>query len=196
MLAPRVGRWCVALLLFATGCATSNAPAGWRPELDEALGDPYGSWVTMEYGGEDRLEHSVSGELIAISPDTLYVLDGRVLRTVAATWVEKATVEWFEPNTKGMEAAVVLGTLSTASHGFGLVFTAPGWILLGSTATGAYTHEPIVTFPKHPLSTLQEYARFPQGLPEGLDRAHIAPRRFTPKPKRSSQPSIWSADGN
>ena len=71
----------------------------------------------------------------------------------------------------------VAGTLSTASHGVALLLSAPAWIIGGSVATTKVSHAPLITYPSRPWSDLARYARFPQGLPIGLDPATLQRKR-------------------
>jgi hypothetical protein len=72
-----------------------------------------------------------------------------------------------------MGGLVLLGTLSTISNGAFLLFTAPMWIIGGSIATGARSFEPIVDYPKRDWGHLAPFARYPQGMPRGIDRKQI-----------------------
>jgi hypothetical protein len=43
----------------------------------------------------------------------------------------------------------------------------------GSIATGSRSFEPIIDYPKKDLSRFLPFARYPQGLPDGIDRSQI-----------------------
>ena len=71
----------------------------------------------------------------------------------------------------------VLGTLSTVSHGFFLVFSAPVWIITSTVIWNNQTKTAVERYPDDfewiTLDAMRVYARFPQGLPENLDRTKL-----------------------
>ena len=72
-----------------------------------------------------------------------------------------------------MAGLTVLGTLSTFSHGFIAVISAPIWIVSGSAAAAIQSRKPILDYPKTTIDQFTIYARFPQGLPTNLNRASL-----------------------
>ncbi len=108
----------------------------------------------------------VEGELIAADATALHVLDADRLASIAAAEIDRVTVRVL-PNSSGSVAgAMVLGTISTVSNGYFLVFTAPLWIISGIAAWNvASTRSSEVATPADPA--LPAYARFPQGMPPG-----------------------------
>ena len=70
----------------------------------------------------------------------------------------------------------LLGTLSTGSHGFFLILSAPVWILTGTVAAVNQSRQPVLTYPRQGWAGWRAYARFPQGLPPGLARAALDPK--------------------
>ena len=76
------------------------------------------------------------------------------------------------------------GALSTASHGVLAGVTFPVWVLGGSLATASQSRKPIVNYDpaRSDPRSLSPYARFPQGLPDEVDRGLLTPRR-QPQPQ-------------
>jgi hypothetical protein len=110
----------------------------------------------------------VQGELIAIDTDTIHVLaDGRLVSLARAT-VCCAELTAFRMELSELQLWTVLGILSTASHGIVLILTAPLWAIAGTAAAASASYAPRIV-PTDPV-VLQPFARFPQGMPPGLDR--------------------------
>jgi hypothetical protein len=47
------------------------------------------------------------------------------------------------------------------------------WIIGGSIAATSRSFDPVVDYPSKPLIDFAPFARYPQGLPPGLDRGAI-----------------------
>jgi len=167
---------CILLCLLSVDCAVTHEPQRWLPEPEEVPLDPYGSWAEVTTKGS-----RVMGELIAVTSDTVFVAD-TMLHGVPVKTIERARVVTFEPD--NYIASVLWGPLLTISNGFFLILTAPMWIIGGPIATIARSYDPIVDYPSKPLTELQCYARFPQGLPHDIDRSAIQMKQVRRKWKR------------
>jgi hypothetical protein len=77
-----------------------------------------------------------------------------------------------------MIAWTALGTLSTASHGFFLIFSAPIWMLGGLMSGLSAGIENDAVASNDVLDALRSRARCPAGLPDGwdLEARHPEPR--------------------
>jgi len=113
------------------------------------------------------------------------VKQGHVPFAIALSDVQSARLAAYNANADRMGALVTLGTLSTISNGFYLVFTAPLWMIGGSVAAGRRSHEPILDYPEAKFQNFAPYARYPQGLPPGIDRRKIKMKK--PRPARNSK---------
>jgi hypothetical protein len=91
--------------------------------------------------------------------------------------ITRATVAGYDIGAGRLATWATVGTISTISHGVALVLSAPVWIIGGSVATSKANHAPLITYPSRPWSDLARYARFPQGLPIGLDPATLQKKR-------------------
>jgi len=165
---------CVLLLLalFFFSCATTQAPRGWLASSDKTQTDVYGGWFEIKYSSASKVKAPTVGELIAISEDSIFIAD-QTFHAIARNDIKSARLVIYKSNSEGMGGLVALGTVSTISNGFFLIFTAPMWIIGGSIAAGARSYEPIVDYPKKELSSFMPFARYPQGLPLGIDRSQI-----------------------
>lgn len=113
------------------------------------------------------------GELIAVTKDTLFLAD-TVLQAIASTDILTARLVTYDASElMGLGVLLVLGTVSTISNGYFLVYTAPMWLIGGSMAVIIRSYDPIIDYPNKPLKQFLPFARYPQGLPHDLDRTKI-----------------------
>ena len=157
----------VCVLLIVSGCSFhTTAPNGWLPTAVEAQREAYGGWIKLDFN-MGVLAKTVQGELIASAPDTVYVLTSDSLVVVPTASVFAGTLTAYDSQYGALRLWTILGVVSTLSHGFVLVLSAPVWGIVGVNATASASKAPRVesTDP----SLLRMYARFPQGLPSGVD---------------------------
>jgi len=125
---------------------------------------------------------TVSGELLAVAPGKLFILNESGVSEVPVLAVKRMQLEIFkEKKVAGIWA--FLGTLSTASHGVGLIVSAPIWIVSGIVLAAAESAAGLMRFDGPPPEDIRKYARFPQGLPEGIDL-----RSLRMKPSAENRP--------
>lgn len=163
-------RWtvvtCACVLVTVTGCFHTTAPAGWLPTAVEAQREAYGGWIKLDFSvGVER--NAVHGELIAASSDSVHVLTSDSLVVVPTASVIAGTLTTYDGKYEALRLWTILGAVSTLSHGFALILTAPAWGVAGSLATASASKAPRIESTNPSL--LRIYARFPQGLPPGLD---------------------------
>ena len=163
-------RWAVVssvcVLVFVGGCFRTSAPKGWLPTAVDAQRDAYGGWIQVDFNMGVR-RNTVHGELIAATSDSVHVLTSDSLVAVPTGSVVAGTLTAYDAQHGTLRLWTVLGAVSTLSHGFVLVLSAPVWAIAGSLATASASKTPRVES-TDPL-LLRMYARFPQGLPPGLD---------------------------
>ncbi len=168
----------LAAALVATltlgGCAGSGkAPPGWLPTAETVGNDVYGGWLTLK--PVDRQVRLPEGELLAASPDSVWVLPpGGEVVAVPWTQVRRARVEIYDPQLDRPFGWGLLGGLAAASNGVWWLVSLPVWVIGGSVSTHAHAEAARLEYPEHAWSVLRAGARFPAGLPPGL------PRRFLP----------------
>ena len=150
---------------FLTSCASTHTPSRWLPDPEQAASDTYGAWV------EIKSRHgNIWGELVAVAEETVFVADSS-LHAIASTDILAAQLLTYDAS--GLGWYVPLGTLSTLSNGWFLVFTAPMWIIGGTIAAISRSYDPIIDYPDKLLKQFVPFARYPQGLPPDLDRRAI-----------------------
>lgn len=159
----------------------TTAPKNWLPSMKGTEREGYGGWITLYKGvwWEDVL---ADGELIAVSDDSIYVLDAKRRDSLVAVWRGDANyveMTWYHQPMAAMNGQVLASTLLfPISHGWiGILFW-PVWLIVGPIAANAHSNLPSVEFEPDEEShlSLRNYARFPQGLPPEIDRTAIWPK--------------------
>lgn len=165
--------FCVILLALVLRCAGTGAPGGWLPDAKEAQQEAYGAWISIEYRNGSSDENA-QGELIAIRRDSLFVLTQTLVQdtliAVAADQVSHGRLATCDANHMLLVGWTAGGLLTTPSHGWFLALSVPLWIITGTVAAIGQSYVPIEKLPVESWKDLRKFARFPQGLPEGLDR--------------------------
>ncbi|HUI29999.1 MAG TPA: hypothetical protein VLX91_07270 [Candidatus Acidoferrales bacterium] len=154
-----------------SGCAVTKAPSGYLPDDTETQWEVYGGWITLDLSTKAK-DSTVAGEFIAFQDSSVYVLTETKPVVVPCGKISHAALE-FHSNKSGIVGGwTALGTLSTISHGFFFILTAPLWLLTGIPATISESYSGKFNQTKPDLdwwSENKKYSRFPQGIPRGLD---------------------------
>lgn len=166
----------LAVTAGAIGCASSRAPSGWLDRPDDLVRSAYGGWVAIEPA---RGEAWSEGELLAVGPDSVYVLGARGFDAVPRAGMRSARLEVYRAQTGSAAGQTVLGTIVSLSHGVGFIISGPIWIITGSIAAGAVSREPRHEVSGATWESVSKYARFPAGLPPGIDRDALLPKPGT-----------------
>lgn len=162
-----------ALMVFAACTASNSAPKRWRTTTKSAQTSPYGAWVSLDVGSGQRME----GELIAVEDGRLWLASGGELVPVPEENVRKAKVVAYTASNNGLIGWTTFGTLSTLSHGFVLVLSAPIWMLYGGVVSRTHSSSGYHEYGEvsDERDNLRRWARFPQGLPDRF-RQPVAPK--------------------
>lgn len=165
----------LAVIELMVGCAASTAPSGWLPSAPDTQWDGYGSWatVTLSIGPEEWIE----GELIAATADTLHILQTGRLESFGYDQIAKIQLQSYDSEYGALAVWTVLGSVSTISHGFILILTAPVWIITGSIAASAQSRASLETVVGAEWRQLLPYCRYPGGIPDSIDRTTIKPKQ-------------------
>lgn len=170
--------------VFAVSCASNpKTPDGWLVDAEEAARDPWGGWAVVEQPSTPR----VAGELIAVHPDSVFLLPetGRLVGLDRAGLGEAVVVK-YRPAT--LYPWALLGGVSTISNGAFLLFTAPMWAIGGVLATRSENVASRIEIPPRPWEEAAPFARFPQGIPPDLDRGTLNPKRLRRSPSGDADP--------
>jgi hypothetical protein len=176
-MSPISRRWriavCALVSLPTGGCFRTTAPPGWLPTPEEAQREAFGAWMRIEYR-IDSVRRVIEGELIAAATDSIYVLGADSLVALPVTPALSGTLTTYDARLDMLGTWTLMGTLSTASHGIVLLLSAPIWIIAGTASTASASKDPRIgsTDP----SLIRQFARFPQGMPPGVDRRSLRQR--------------------
>jgi hypothetical protein len=191
---------CCALVTLVSqcGCAASRAPHGWLPYAQEAQQEGFGGWIEVTERGTPSESVWLSGELLAVSNDSVFVLTDAGVHSCALADVTRATLEGYDPRSGDTSRLALTGTIVSISTGWGLVLFAPLWVVVGTISSTALSYQGHQTVDASRQRTAPDvgnaarkswhdirlYARFPQGLPAGLDRSQL---RMRPLAKRTQR---------
>src|SRR5262249_12146104 len=115
-------RMSLSAAVVCVACASNHTPKGWLPKPREAQESAYGGWIELTYlDGEQR--RSSSGELIAVSSDSVWVLTEEKGLVIPTAVVRKGKLTGYAA--QNLTTWVIGGTLSTASNGAFFIFTMP-----------------------------------------------------------------------
>ena len=168
-------------LLGLFGHSSKPVPRQLQVSAAEAQRAVRGGWVTVEGkpSGEKRRRLIVEGELIAVDESTIHVLTTAGLQSVRLEPGLQMRVVRYRSNSSSLAWWAVAGGVSTLSHGWFLIFTAPAWAIGGVIATIDEGRAAIV----HDVVSARAFARFPQGLPPGLDPEALGTLPAVPRKK-------------
>lgn len=151
------------------GCAGNPAPREWRSPAAVAQRSSRGGWIVIDVvaasGARSAGRLLVEGELIAIDETAFHVLTTAGLQSVPRTTGHRITLVGYGTPAGALDIWAVAGGISTLSHGGFLLFTAPMWTIGGIVATRKEKGAGML----HDDDLARRFARFPQGLPPGLD---------------------------
>lgn len=168
------------LILFTLqlicGCSSTHAPSGWLPSRAETKHDVFGSWMDVALSGPGG--NVVSGELLAIQDDSLFLLNYFGLGVIGLNDIHKAHVTQYKSEAGYAVGAFFLGMPVLITHGHSAGFSAPGWIILSGLAAIISANENKYSYPKNESGDLawkgiKQFAHFPQGLPVTVPRAEL-----------------------
>ncbi len=170
----RRSAWAVASSVLLGGCYYSKALPGELPTADNVARDSFGAWVRLQWLSPQFEERAVVGELIALTPDTAFVLTWESLVALPVPAIRRVEAELYDQPKTPLTLWTAAGIVSSLyTHGFFFFSVAPAWGLTGALSMAGSSKAPA----HDALSpTVAKFARFPQGLPAGLDRTALKPR--------------------
>jgi hypothetical protein len=171
------------LILFLVGCSSLKIPASYRYTPIQLKKDFTGNWTEVRLNSKDITgsESVLSGELIAVQSDTIYILTENGLKDVPLASMKETILYMFMDQswkfaliTGVLYLPDILAAMINAEAGF-LVLGIP-WILTGTIETMASgsNNQNLLIYPyKNQLTDLKKFARFPQGIPPGIDKSKL-----------------------
>lgn len=163
----RVPLLLLSLAVSLGACRSSSAPRVYRDSPAGLASRVSGSWVEVRrLDGQYRY-----GELLATAGDTLFAIHLDTLHAIPRDSVARVELTRYRPSTGQLALWTTLGVISTASHGFYLVLTAPTWVITGIAAAAAESRRAI--WHTTDFAKLAPWSRFPAGLPSLIDRRQL-----------------------
>lgn len=159
------------VLLLGTLCCIScsrNIPI--VNDVDHFHQSPKGAFIQAKIKGL-REKLSISGELISADQKKIiiYTLDNpRTMQPYALRDVIKYEI-YFAKGVENYDLETSLINASTLTHGWFLVLTLPINIIINGSINESVHRELRFDSKEVPLDELYKYARYPNGLPRGID---------------------------
>lgn len=154
----------VVLALAVAACASNPDPRD-PATFEQMQRQAFGGWIEIvtASGAAD------TGELLAVRHDEVIILDAMnfVQRFPIAQIARARLWKWRRDGSFGVWGTV--GALTTASHGFFLIFTFPMWVVTASISGALDSHAQHIDVPDAAWDELVPWSRFPQGIPDGVD---------------------------
>lgn len=198
--ARSLGGVALGLGLGLSACGPSYIVVGGKIPVrqPEAIGSPdeaFGRQVRVRSGG-----YEFNGELLECDGLFVYLhlnlVDDNPYARIPLTYVGEARADVSPTHDTAYAVWLTVGTLSTISHGFWLIFSAPVWTLAGVPAVTASS---ALRYVDGRCGELIPYARYPAGLPPwmlprfaGLRRypLHVSPFLPLPPPDPDALPAL------
>lgn len=155
------------LILIAVLASCRNAD--YLPKVDGLGTSPYGAYIVVKSNAAPTLR----GELIAVQSDSLFVMDEELMEMAIRplNQVDEFYLRYAQP--KHYSYTIPLAAAWSISHGKYAVITMPINLIatISVTAEGWHSFE----YKREDLNNadLAMFARFPQGIPQGLTLAQI-----------------------
>ena len=160
-------RLTILLTVICLGCGSVKAPQGAVPTRVLLETDAYGGWIGVTGPNGEMTQ----GELIALTTDSVFVLDKNELHVIALGDVTAARLIMFKTAEGGYAVWTFLGSILTLTNGGFATFTLPATIISGvSTTFNEARRINYIDYPASSWAMIGKYARFPQGLPSNVDR--------------------------
>ena len=156
------------LMIALNGCVTHR----YLPKPQTIDVNHYGSFITVENANGKEIQ----GELISLDTNQLLVLTEykatKLMVAVPVINISGFTLQYAQQN---YGWSIPLFGLSTISHGYFALLTAP--VNLAVTAVFTASGKNAFQYNQQDISyeQLAMFARFPQGLPPGIDPTRIKP---------------------
>ena len=168
----------ILLIAILNCCSTIKAPIGSVPNRKAITTDAYGGWLEMRLNSSND---TVAGEFIAANEDSIYIMQSGEVQRYAIPNISFARVIIFNNSSGAYVVWTVAGSLLTISNGRFLIFSLPTVLVSGIlTSVAEAKRINYLDYPSNSFKELSKYARFPQGMPEGIKTSDLNPR---PKPK-------------
>lgn len=168
--------WLV-LAITTTACASVHAPKGSVPKREQLLYDAFGGHMTLQVQQSSAMIVVESGELIAVAPDTIYLMTGGKVKAYDKSIILSGRIVVFNTAANSYASWTALLSIGTISNGVYALGTFPLTLITGIATTSAESkRKNYFDYPVETWEFIRRYARFPQGLPHGIPISALTPR--------------------
>lgn len=119
----------------------------------------------------------ITDDLPRLYADTVHILAQDSIIAINIVKITKGRLVTYDARGSVIGAWTALGAVSCVSHGVAGGISMPVWILVGSIATSAQGYSAVQSHPPVAILKFRQYARFPQGLPDGIDLTSLRPKK-------------------
>ncbi|MDX9905137.1 MAG: hypothetical protein RBS55_00975 [Bacteroidales bacterium] len=170
----------ILIALFIAGCAINKQANRYTPSLNDSGKYLFGRWIEVKYTAavDSSFIHTLAGELIAYSGHDLYVLDSAKMNIMPDSLITTARLFLYRKNPNKFLITSLLMIIPNAigmvvypEYALGFLALAIVPVINGAIFTLVDRNTPTneLRYPKKELKELAKFARFPQGLPAGVD---------------------------
>ncbi len=151
----------LALSVFTLSGCVNNAKL---PKYNEIGSHPYGVIIEMAY----RSDEFLTGELIAVNDSNVYILSSnyKTCMEIPKKQIKYYEIQFAQPKHYGL--SMLLLPFSTISHGYFALLTFPINFVATTIITATSEYNYTIRDKKLKYEQLHMYARFPQGIPDGV----------------------------
>jgi hypothetical protein len=170
-------------IICLLGCSTANIPVSYRFNPSDLKKEITGNWIEINMHSKSNVspDMGLSGELIAIQSDTVYILTEEQLNSIQINKINEAILYIF--SNQGGKYAVATGLLYLPDIIAAIVTRIPSFlvfgvplVIVGSSISiyEASENSNRLIYPKENiLEDFKKYARFPQGMPQGITKEKL-----------------------
>lgn len=145
--------------------ATSCSSPKYLSRMPEIGTNQYGSYIKLRHSDSKT---TLNGELIEVSNSRIVILDESSMRCIAVprNTVKGFILQYAEPVNYWW--TVPVSALFSLSHGIGMFLSFPVNMIATVSLASSSQHSVRYTHKHIGMSDLKMFARFPQGIPEGV----------------------------
>jgi len=164
-------------LSILSGCQNPIIPAGYLPKTKDVSSEAFGKWIKLTTYSDSikTLSVELSGELIAVETDSVYILTEVDLITLHRDRISGASVYLFQSRKEPVYGFLGLiptfaGIIATGEYAGGF-FVLGFPLLVTSVIQTVIRGNEILYYPKKAtLNDLVKFSRYPQGMPPDINR--------------------------
>jgi|GEM_PF-4887989 hypothetical protein len=173
----------IVCLIFLTECQNSMIPRAYMPQPSMAEKSSTGSWIVIQMQQDLPLSRptEISGELIAIENDTVYLLTSSAFLKIHQGAVTTAVLYPFKPQSATVSfitglslLPTMIGAIIRPDPGVALLIIGIPLLVTGTIMSMNELYGNVMKYPlKYSLKDLGRFSRFPQGMPPDLDPGNL-----------------------